>query len=204
MRRIRFVATVPLHEFIGVYREELIRRCKEKAAARSAPLPSTKAEIDRGVPLFLDQLMAELRVDQPQSDDISKDAAGHGRDLLRHGFTVSQVVHDYGDVCQAVTDLAVEMDAPIETDDFRTLNRCLDNAIASAVTEHARGQQVTRDGESAELQTLAETAITAFDVLKTGSVGIAGKTGEVLRRSLMAIRAFAERPPAVVGTPQVR
>jgi hypothetical protein len=198
------MATVPLHEFIGVYREELIRRCEEKVAARSSPAPSTKAEIDRGVPLFLDQLVAELRLGQSQTHDISNDAAEHGRDLLLKGFTVSQVVHDYGDVCQAVTDLAVELDAPIETEDFRTLNRCLDNAIASAVTEHARGQQDTRDGESAELQTLAETAMTAFEVLKTGSVGIAGKTGDVLHRSLIAIRVFAARPPAAIAKPQPR
>jgi hypothetical protein len=46
-------------------------------------------------------------------------------DLLLQGFTVSQVVHDYGDVCQSITDLAVEVNAPISTDDFRMLNRCL-------------------------------------------------------------------------------
>jgi hypothetical protein len=32
-------------------------------------------------------------------------------------------VHEYGDVCQSITDLAVELGAPISTDDFRTLNR---------------------------------------------------------------------------------
>ena len=53
---------------------------------------------------------------------------------------MSQVVHDYGDVCQSVTDLAVEVNAPISTDDFRTLNRCLDEAIAGAVTEYGREQ----------------------------------------------------------------
>jgi hypothetical protein len=42
--------------------------------------------------------------------------------LLEHGFTVEQVVHDYGDLCQAITELAFELEAPIETDEFRTLN----------------------------------------------------------------------------------
>ena len=198
------MATVPLHEFITVYRDELIGRCKEKGAMRSSPPPSTKAEIDHGVPVFLDSLVQELRGVPLQTPEIRGDAAEHGHDLLLQGFTVSQVVHDYGDVCQSVTDLAVEMDAPIDTEDFRTLNLCLDNAIASAVTEHARGQQVTRDGESAELQMLAETAITAFGVLKTGSVGISGKTGDVLHRSLVAIRAFSARPSVAVALPQPR
>src|SRR5690348_15397486 len=57
-------------------------------------------------------------------------------ELLQQGFTVDQVVHDYGDLCQAITDLAFDQSAPISTDEFRTLNRCLDNAIADAVTEY--------------------------------------------------------------------
>jgi hypothetical protein len=35
-------------------------------------------------------------------------AIQHGHDLLRQGFTVSQVVHDYGNVCHAITELTVE------------------------------------------------------------------------------------------------
>ena len=50
-------------------------------------------------------------------------------------------MHDYGDVCQAITELAVELNAPIGTDDFRVLNKCLDEAIASAVTQYAREQR---------------------------------------------------------------
>ena len=64
-------------------------------------------------------------------------ASLHGRELMQRGFTVDQVVHDYGDLCQAITDLAFELKAPIEIDEFRTLNRCLDNGIADAVTEYS-------------------------------------------------------------------
>lgn len=120
----------------------------------------------------------------------------HGHDLLLRGFTVSEVVHDYGDVCQSVTDLAMETNAPIATEDFRTLNRCLDDAIAGAVTEHAREQQATRDGQSDELLSLTHTAITAFEVLQTGTVGIAGRTGTLVHRSLMGILALVDRPLA--------
>ena len=44
------------------------------------------------------------------------------------GSTVAQVVHDYGDVCQIVTELLVEQRAPIAATDFQTLNLCLDDA----------------------------------------------------------------------------
>jgi signal transduction histidine kinase len=85
-----------------------------------------------------------------------------------------------------------------------TLNRCLDDAIAGAVTEYSREREATRDGEAAhggdrleflahELRNLANTAIVAFEVLKTGSVGAAGATGTVLHRSLMGICALIGR-----------
>src|SRR6202035_1466513 len=117
------------------------------------------------------------------------------------GFTVGQVVHDYGDICQSVTDLAVELAAPISSDDFRTLNRCLDDAIAGAVTEYAHEQDVTRDGTSHELRTLINTAVTAFDVLRTGNVGVGGSTGAVVLRSLRAIGALVDRQSAEIASP---
>jgi hypothetical protein len=101
-----------LHEFIAVHRDEIIRRCRAKVASRSVP-PPTEAEIENGVPVFLDQLRTALRLGEMTSPEISRSAIQHGHDLLLQGFTVSQVVHDYGDVCQAITELAVELDAPI-------------------------------------------------------------------------------------------
>jgi hypothetical protein len=190
------MANVTLHDFIGRNRDELIRRCRAKVAKRSAP-PPTDAEIDHGVPLFLDQLCQELRQGPSKTHEISKSAKEHGHDLLLQEFTISQVVHDYGDVCQSVTDLAVELAEPIDAEDFRTLNRCLDDAIAGAVTEYAYEQDVTRQGSSQELQRLTNRAISAFEVLLTGNVGVRGSTGALVHRNLLAIRAaLAEPPPA--------
>jgi signal transduction histidine kinase len=198
-----------LHEFIAINREEIIRRCRVKVAARSVS-PPTDAEIDHGVPVFLDQLTDMLRLGQITTPEISTSAIQHGHDLLLQGFTVSQVVHEYGDVCQAITELAVELHAPISADDFRKLNRCLDDAIAGAVTEYERERnQSGVDGESArgserlgffahEMRNLINVAIVAFEVLKTGNVGVAGSTGTVLHRSLMASRALIGRSLAEV------
>jgi hypothetical protein len=197
------MGNVTLSEFIGVHREELIRRCIAKVATRGTrggtigaaeATGARKTQGDRGVPLFLDQLVHELRDGQSNTNEISKGAIKHGSNLLRQGFTVSEVVHDYGDVCQSVTDLAMETKAPIATEDFRTLNRCLDDAIAGAVTEHARGQQVTRDGQSNEMRNLIHAAITAFEVIQTGTVGVGGTTGALVHRSLVGIRALIEHP----------
>ena len=53
-----------------------------------------------------------------------------------------------------------------------------------------------------ELRNLINTAILAFEVLKTGNVGVAGSTGAVLHRSLMGLRALIGRSLAEVRLTQ--
>lgn len=104
-----------LYEFIAVNRDEIIRRCRAKVARRSVPAP-TKAEIDHGVPVFLDQLGDALRLGLNSTPEIGKSAIQHGHDLLLQGFTVSQVVHDYGARGITLTVLPVEAGVTIEAD----------------------------------------------------------------------------------------
>jgi len=200
-----------LDEFITVNRAEIIRRCRAKVAIRSEA-PPTIAEIDHGVPMFLDQLLTEL-CDGPSADcDIAKTAAQHGHDLLAQGHTVSEVVHNYGDVCQAVTELAVERQAAISVDDFRTLNRCLDDAIAGAVTEYGREQHpsseqddtfegVRRGTMARDLLKAIDISKLAFDAIRSGRVGAAGSTGTVLSLGLDTAHDLAERLLAEVLAP---
>lgn len=202
-----------LHHFIATNRSEIIARCRAKAASRSGP-PPVEAGSDFGVPVFLDQLSDTLRLGLVTSPEIGRAAIQHGHDLLHQGLSISQVVHDYGDVCQAITELAVETNAPISTGDFRTLNRCLDDAIAGAVSEYGRERHRSDiDEESArgnerlgflahELRNLLNTAIMAFEVLKTGNVGVSGSTGTVLHRTLMASHALIGRSLAEVRLTQ--
>jgi len=137
-----------LYEFIAVNRQEIIRRCRAKVVMRSVP-PPTEAEISHGVPMFLDQLADALRPGLSSSPQIGQSAIQYGHDLQLQGFTVSQVVHHYGDLCQAITQLAAETNAPISAEDFRTLNRCVDEAIAGAVTEYGREHISRRATQSA-------------------------------------------------------
>lgn len=193
-----------LFEFITLHRDDIIRRCRLKVAARSSPAP-TAAEIDHGVPLFLDQLVAALSLGQSSSPEITQTALLHGRDLHLQGLTMSQVVLDYGDVCQSITDLASETGAPISTEDFGLLNGCLDTAIAGAVTQFGRDRdQATIDGETVrenerlgffthELKNLLHTALLAFEVVRSGNVGVGGNTGMVLHRSLLGARDLVAR-----------
>jgi len=211
-----------MHEFLSANRKELIDRCRAKVAQRAAP-EATKEELEHGIAHFLDQLIATLKVEQtaepmqsrrisgpsgggkPGSSEMGDMAEKHGLELLQHGFTVDQVVHDYGDLCQAITDLAVERDAPFDTDEFRTLNRCLDNAIADAVTEftyqrdfitahkHADALNERLGSFAHELRNLLNSATLALTAIKEGNVGLNGSTGAVLDRSLVGLRNLIDR-----------
>ena len=188
-----------LYDFIELNRDELVARTSGKVASR--PFESREVqEIEFGVPFFLTQLVETLRREKTGApfppNAIGTAAAKHGQELLGMGFTVAQVVHDYGDICQAITELAIERNALISAEDFHTLNRCLDTAIAEAVTEHARLQQeasgreeVLRLGRLAhELRNQVHTALLSLEALQSGALGIGGSTGAVLARSVVGLR----------------
>lgn len=204
-----------MHEFLSNNREELAARCRVKVGNRVGR-SATEEQLANGIPLFLEQLIRTLRIEQTDHpyesrrvsgpaggavalSDVSVSAAQHGKDLMLLGLTVDQVVHDYGDLCQAITDLAVERDAPFAVDEFRTLNRCLDNAISDAVTEFSYQRDAlaaaVHDTESNrrmgffahELRNLLGTASLAFSAAKAGDLSMKGATGSILERSLKGL-----------------
>jgi hypothetical protein len=204
-----------LHEFLTSNRQQLISRCRDKVAKRFEPT-ETPGTIDHGVPLFLQQLVETLRDEQstafresdspaaPAPTEIGRAAALHGAELLRQGFTVDQVVHDYGDVCQTVTAMAVEQHAEISTDEFRTLNRCLDNAIADAVASFGSARQTSFDRQAETLQQrlvvfagehrrLVDIANHSLTAIKTGNIGISGATGTLLAHALEELSSLTDR-----------
>jgi len=210
-----------MYEFLSENRGELIERCRMKVAQRPSP-KAIGVELDHGITLFLDQIIKTLKAEelvQPREtlrmsgpsggadailSELGVAAKEHGRELLQHGFTIDQVVHDYGDLCQSVTELAVEQSSPISNDEFRTLNRCLDNAIAVAATEfNAQRDNIFADKDARanerlgffahELRNHLNSAMLALTAIKEGSVGQTGATGAVLDRSLVALRTLIDR-----------
>jgi hypothetical protein len=189
-----------LSEFIATNREEIVTRTRGKVTSRPGPR-ATLEELNHGVPIFLSQIIETLRLSGADSPAIGESASKQGSDQLKQGFTVGQVVHGYGDVCQAITELAEEKKAPITIEEFHTFNRCLDEAIARAVTEYMRQHEATlndagteRLGSLAhELRNTLSGALLAFDILKKGNVGVCGATGSLLGRSLIGLRDIVDR-----------
>lgn len=189
-----------LDELIIRERQEIIARAKAKAEARSGPI-SRDAELEAGIPLFLDVLLETLRILSPPTGAVRSYAAQYGGGSLRTGCSVSQVVHGYGDVCQSVTEVALEKGTPITTDEFRLFNGCLDESIASAVTEYERQRddEFSRHGAQRlgvlahELRNALSTALLAFGSLSRGLVGAKSSTAALLNRSLLRMRDLVDR-----------
>lgn len=201
-----------MHTFLANNHDELATRCRAKVAQRPKR-NATGGQLENGVPMFLHQLQRTLEAEERGAADKSLEISGssdgsssamseigvsataHGKELLCLGYSIDQVVHDYGDVCQSVTDLAFERDAPFTVDEFRTLNRCLDNAIADAVAEftYQRDSATARKhsddvmeciGVTAhDLRNALRTAASAVTALEAGSLPISGATGSILKRS---------------------
>ncbi|MEO8843251.1 MAG: HAMP domain-containing sensor histidine kinase [Kofleriaceae bacterium] len=202
-----------LFDFIAQHRDLLVARAREKVRQRVTPAP-TELEISHGVPLFLDQFSSRLRrSDTQEIGPLNSDATIQGGNRLAAGFTIGQVVHGYGDICQSVMQLAVELQISVPPKTFKKLNMCLDTAIAEAVTEYAsrREQQIVERGVERlgflahELRNLLNTATLAFEAVRAGSVGVGGSTGhlvatslvrmsELITESLAEVRLEAGRP----------
>ena len=203
-----------LHEFLAAHRSDLIERCRAKVAIRSGS-KEVETEAAYGVPRFIDQLIETLHAQPDRRQEVSGGgtaadrsvtsemgvvAARHGRELAGLGYSVEQVIHDYGDLCQAITDAAFDAGARIEVDEFRTLNRCLDDAIADSVSEWAYQSELVRTDRATErvdrfvyqLRKLIHTASLAVVAIKAGNVGISGATGAVLDRSLIELRTLLD------------
>ncbi|QYG07556.1 sensor histidine kinase KdpD [Janthinobacterium sp. PAMC25594] len=216
-----------MHLFLAENRAELERRCRDKVAKRPMRF-STEIQLREGIPIFLDQLIRTLKAEEAgklaqslaisgsadgsaaSTSELADSASTHGGQLLALGYSVSQVVHDYGDLCQAVSDLAVALDEQFAVEEFRTLNRCLDNGIAEAVSEFSQRRDVLIADEQAvqlsqrigyfahELRNHLSTASLAVAAIKQGGMGVTGATGAVLDRSLVGLRTLIDRSLAEV------
>lgn len=192
-----------LFEFLGQYKKEIIQLCREKVLADGDSKP-TSALLDQGLPVFYDELIGVLRRTASAADSrsdseifLSKnriregDAAAHGKESLRLGYTISQVVHAYGAVCQSITEFVQIKSYKVTTREFQDLNLSLDCAIAEAVTEFEKVQsenvthnEVERLGFLLhEMGNCLAAATIAQEMIREGQVGSKGITSQVLSRA---------------------
>lgn len=194
-----------LSEFLVAHRQTIIANSQTKATSRNAR-QATSIEMETGVSIFLEQLVATLTAEFASGEDssgaqIGLSAATHGKALHEIGFTARQVIHDYGDICQAITELAVESKTPIAAHEFRILNRCLDEAMAEAIAEFARqrelqlagGESNRRSALAHDLRNLLNVSMLAYDGIREGTIGIGGNTGALLAVGIKRMQEIIDK-----------
>jgi signal transduction histidine kinase len=200
-----------LHDFLNTERAAILALCKTKVIAVGGP-QSSSPELERGLPVFYEELIEVLSrqavddsgntvIEIPVGAPDRATPAKHGKESLRLGYTISQVVHGYGAVCQAITEFAQKKDTLISPQEFHQLNHSLDVAIAEAVTEFSNGQlknisseEVSRLGFLAhELRNSLSSATLAQALIKRGIVGTAGSTSRTLDQSLQRATELIDR-----------
>jgi hypothetical protein len=170
------------------------------AGSPEAPPPKDLDAIAKAADRGDEPGMAEA-ANQPLEAELARSAGRHGFEMLRLGYTLSHVVHAYGAMCQAITEIATEQDAPIETSEFHALNRCLDVAIAGAVTdfqsrkdsEESRLNSKLGGSPANEMLSAVTRAKIAFQAIRRGTVGAHGSTGQALVNSLTRLEKLIEQ-----------
>lgn len=196
-----------LREFISQHRSELLALCASKAAGRYDAEVSDGAEF--GTPVFVDCLVACLEGDDSHHISLDTIAARHGAEMLDRGLPVDWLIHEYGDICQAVTELAALERLDIPAQEFGALNACLDNAIAASVVqyEHQRELALMSDGShevherigrfADELRELIDETGRALTLLKNDHRSGTGAAAS-LDRSLGQLREAVDRKLAEI------
>lgn len=199
-----------LHEFLLAERDGILDLCSKKILCL-AESRSSSDELERGLAIFYDELIEVLRADADESREASSNgiesvhraaAERRGKESLKLGYSISQVVHGYGALCQAITQYVEENSSQTASArEFNRLNFCLDIAIAEAVTEFTRGQrenaerdEVQRLGFLAhELRNALNKAVIAYQIIKAGKVGASGNTARIIENAHTQMRDIIDR-----------
>jgi signal transduction histidine kinase len=215
-----------LHDFLTKERDYIIKKCDDETVKLAGTRPVSSVIRD-GWQIFFDQLVdlmslreitfdaeelnaraATKKVGQRTMDRLAKEdlavlqpeAKSRGQEYQRLGYTLSDVVHGYGIVCQAITTAATELDYGLSGVEFSQLNLALDVAIAVAVTEYEKFKSVSTQASELErlgflaheLRNSLTSAFIALELIESGDVGARSQTGKLLNRSLQGMKMLID------------
>ncbi|MBI5241911.1 MAG: HAMP domain-containing histidine kinase [Elusimicrobia bacterium] len=199
-----------LSDFLSGNRQAIHELSRRKVAADAGSAPDAEAW-NQGLPEVFDHIIASLqraaKYGFPAAGaDGGAQATQRGEKMLRLGLTVSQVVQGYSAVCQSITEAAREQGFVISADEFHTINRVLDLAIAEAVTgyEHlhdgivAKAEALRLGMLAHELRNALTNVTLAHLMIRDGLVGARGETSAVLEKGLRRMTDIIDRSLAEV------
>lgn len=192
-----------LKKFLVKNKKDILELTEEKSK-KLVGILGISDQLKLGLELFYDQLVKILESSNSENNpsrDMLSSAAAHGQESLRLGYSLSQVVHSYGAICQSITEVATLKNIRISSEEFNVLNASLDVAIAAAVSEYQfESDKVSEQREIQHLGFLAHElrnalygATVAHEMIKAGLVGAKGSTSSVLEANLVRMRNLIDR-----------
>ncbi len=206
-----------LHDFLTRERETILATAKQKAIdAKWARMASDNAEEGWGA--FYDELTGIMKDEEPAKTAEEKIAPliiaeKPGKQYLRLGFAISEVVQSYGIIHQAIVESAAKLGFLISPEELAKLNLSLDIAVADVVIDFEKVQTAaellhTATQDQAETERLGflahelrnslQSATITLQLVESGVVLVNSKTGQMLQASLHRMSELIDRALAEV------
>lgn len=193
-----------LDEFLSSEREQLLALCAAKLRDRAPDRSSD--ELLGELPAFFDEITTAIRQRSSRSPANTEVAMGSGpaaelgRQRQAMGFDVALTVLSIGVVSDSIGELAGNAGLSFDARDYQIFNQCLDDAMATALTEYWKLDREPAGQETVQLAFLAHelrnslsSVQMAWRFLVEGRAGLQSRTAEVLERNLQrAIDMIAE------------
>jgi signal transduction histidine kinase len=171
-----------LEDFLAQQRAEILEQWTRRVASDLDGGDLSRVELLDHMPSFIDDLIECLhRRPAPEGDGVtrSQNAPEHGRQRLRVGFDVDEVVREYGILADLVLQAVEAAGVELPPHDVRVLQAMLNQGAADAVRAyvHRREEDVRRQSArhlsfiAHELRTPLGSASTALAVLRHATPG---------------------------------
>jgi signal transduction histidine kinase len=192
-----------LYEFMDRHHAEIMSVCTERLHQQIAVDP----EIDSGIAVFFDEVRGALERELGRPDSRSplpgksEAAARLGAQPQRTGVDPSKVPLIYGALSAAIGEVGSRHALEIRADEYKVFNECIDAGVATSIEQYwGQDKEDQKQRASAsigylahELRTALGNASLAFKLLRTGEVGMNGRTAGVLSHSLTRMEALVAR-----------
>src|ERR1041384_1166671 len=138
-----------LHDVLASRRNEVMQRWLEEVQGTLHPASMPRVELIDHLPAFLSQVVATLQRRESAADGLDA-AEDHGVQRLALGFSLDQVVREYGAMRTAIFAVAADAGVEIGAHDYEVIFDCVINGIAGAVSEYSRQRDAERQRQATE------------------------------------------------------
>lgn len=180
---------------------ELASRAARRALSRGSAVAT--AVLQHRTPVLLRHLANAMGGSNDEIQRLGQSAARHGHDVMRNGCSIAHVVHAYGDIYHAVTDLAHSLQVALPAEELERFQTLLEDALACAASEYDRQQLASASQHSAahwrtfeyEFRQLLNVAMLCFDGACLSGTFDLNPSAKAVGRSIQDLTALLERSP---------